>query len=492
MKKIISYVLIFVIAIVFMLPQKAVNGEENKETEADYFLKIDAGNKMFDLSDEMYGIFLEDINAACDGGLSAEMVENRSFEYGNKYGCRSDYKWEKVGPVSYEIKNGAGDASALNENNTHYMVMSNDSGDPAGIANIGFLDGMSVKEGKKYIFSIYAKGLSGYTGELHVDLMVDGSSAASGRIDHVTDEWTKYDLELMPDTTSSSINTNKSVKLQVTMGGGKCAVDMVSLLPADHTAGFRTDLVNNLKELKPGFFRFPGGCVTEGTSTPDDAYNWKQSIGCDDSGEPLLFHNVYGDKAARRIGENNDWNYYMSYDLGFYEYFVLCEYIDTLAVPVLNAGLGCDVRGASTAHTGEELQKDIQTALDLVEFCRGDKTTKWGAVRISMGHSEPFEMKYIGIGNEQNNENYFKNYSEFVKAFAEAAQKDPEMYGDIQLIMSPIIAEGTGWYKSNIQRSYKYARNWLEENPSYTKEQWAAVYDHHNYIRQIIMLRRCL
>lgn len=248
MKKIISYVLIFVIAIVFMLPQKAVNGEENKETEADYFLKIDAGNKMFDLSDEMYGIFLEDINAACDGELSAEMVENRSFEYGNKYGCRSDYKWEKVGPVSYEIKNGAGDASALNENNTHYMVMSNDSGDPAGIANIGFLDGMSVKEGQKYIFSIYAKGLSGYTGELHVDLMVDGSSAASGRIDHVTDEWTKYDLELMPDTTSSSTNTNKSVKLQVTMGGGKCAVDMVSLLPADHTAGFRTDLVNNLKE----------------------------------------------------------------------------------------------------------------------------------------------------------------------------------------------------------------------------------------------------
>ena len=481
MKKFISVLLIFAISIIFILPQKEVKGEAYKETDADYFLKIDAGNKLFDLSEMMYGIFLEDINAACDGGLSAEMVENRSFEYGNKYGCSPDYKWEKVESLSYEIKDGSDDFTALNDNNTHYMVMSNDSGSPAGIANTGFLDGMSVKEGKKYIFSVYAKGLYGYTGGLNVDIMVDGVPAASGKIADVTDEWKKYELELIADTTSSSTNSYKSVKLQITIDNGSCAVDMVSLMPADNTAGFRTDLVNRLKEMKPGFFRFPGGCVTEGTSTPDDAYNWKQSVGCDEMGEPLLFNNVYGDKAVRRIGENNDWNYYMSYDLGFYEYFVLCEYIDTLAVPVLNAGLGCDVRGATTAHTGEELQKDIQTALDLVEFCRGDENTKWGAVRISMGHREPFEIKYIGIGNEQNNEFYFKNYSEFVKAFAEAAGKNPDMYGDIQLIMSPIIGEGTGWYKSNVQRSYKYAYEWLEDNPSYTKEQWAAVYDHHNY-----------
>jgi len=464
---------------------------EYSENDADYSLDIDAGNKLFDLSELMYGIFLEDINAACDGGLSAEMVENRSFEYGNKYGCKPDFKWEAVGNAACEIKDGSYDNSSLNENNIHYMVVSNNSSGEAGIANTGFLDGMAVREDQKYIFSVYAKGLDGYEGTIHADIMVDGYSAASGSIDGVTSEWKKYELELTPDTTASSDNSYKAVKLQVTIDKGSCALDMVSLMSADNTLGFRTDLVNDIKELHPAFFRFPGGCVTEGTSTPEDAYNWKQSIGCDENGEPVMFNGVYGDEAARSIGENNDWNYYMSYDLGFYEYFLLCEYMDTLAIPVLNAGAGCEVRGASGGYAGEELQKYIQMALDLVEFCRGDESTKWGAVRISMGHKEPFELKYIGIGNEQSSDAYFNNYAEFVKAFAEAAEYAPEMYADIQLCMSPIIGEGTGWLKSTVQKSYKYAASWLSENPEYTKEQWAAVYDHHNYNSPEWFLKNC-
>lgn len=480
-----SCFLVFALVASIIIPEVDVMGESGlthtsgySRELADYSIDIDAGNKLFDLSDLMYGIFLEDINASCDGGLSAEMVENRSFEYGSKYGCNPKSKWKEVGAATCEVKDGSVDSSCLNVNNPHYMVI---SGTDAGVANEGYLDGMAVNENEKYIFSIYAKGLDGYTGKIHADIMVDGSSAASGVIEGVTSEWKQYKLELTPDTTAASTNTDKSVKLQVTIDDGSCAIDMVSLMPADNIGGFRPELVETIKEMHPSFFRFPGGCVTEGTATAEDAYNWKQSIGCDDSLEPVMFNGVYGDEAARRIGENNDWSYYMSYDLGFYEYFVLCEYLDTLAVPVLNAGLGCDVRGAQGGYSGEELQKYIQMALDLVEFCRGGADTKWGAVRISMGHAEPFKLKYIGIGNEQNNDTYFSNYSEFVKAFAEAARENPQMYGDIQLAMSPIIGEGTGWLKSNIQRSYTYASDWLDKNPDYTKEQWASVYDHHNY-----------
>lgn len=356
-------------------------------SKADYFLQVDAGNQLFDLSNLMYGIFLEDINASCDGGLSAEMVENRSFEYGTRYGCKPDFKWNSVGDIKKNIRDGSKDNTALNKNNPHYMVLTNESGQMAGLENEGYLDGMAIRNDMKYQFSVYAKGLEGFSGDLQVDLMVEGKSVASEKISGITENWEKYELELAPSKTASSTNENKSVKLQVTMNQGSCALDMVSLMPQNNIGGFRADLVNNLKEMTPSFFRFPGGCVTEGTSTPDDAYNWKQSIGCDQDGEPLKFQGVYGDEAARRIGENNDWNYYMSYDLGFYEYFELCEYLNTLPIPVLNAGLGCDVRGAKGAHTGEELQKDIQTALDLVEFCRGDESTKWGAVRISMGHN---------------------------------------------------------------------------------------------------------
>lgn len=450
-------------------------------SKADYFLQVDAGNQLFDLSNLMYGIFLEDINASCDGGLSAEMVENRSFEYGTRYGCKPDFKWNSVGDIKKNIRDGSKDNTALNKNNPHYMVLTNESGQMAGLENEGYLDGMAIRNDMKYQFSVYAKGLEGFSGDLQVDLMVEGKSVASEKISGITENWEKYELELAPSKTASSTNENKSVKLQVTMNQGSCALDMVSLMPQNNIGGFRADLVNNLKEMTPSFFRFPGGCVTEGTSTPDDAYNWKQSIGCDQDGEPLKFQGVYGDEAARRIGENNDWNYYMSYDLGFYEYFELCEYLNTLPIPVLNAGLGCDVRGAKGAHTGEELQKDIQTALDLVEFCRGDESTKWGAVRISMGYKEPFQLKYIGIGNEQNSDNYFNNYSEFVKAFAKEAKENPKMYGDIQLVMSPIICEGTGWYKSTLQKPYKFADSWLKDNPEYSAEQWASCYDHHNY-----------
>ncbi len=498
MRKGIAYSLIMTLMMTVFIQGKVAAGEssytntsEYSKAASDYSLDIDAGNKLFDLSDLMYGIFLEDINAACDGGLSAEMVENRSFEYGTKYGCKPDSKWETVGNAVCEIRDGLADGTALNENNPHYMVINNNSSGEAGIANIGFLDGMAVKEGQTYNFSVYAKGVDGYTGAVHADIMVDGYSAASETIDIVTGDWKKYELNLTPDTTASSEDSYKAVKLQLTIDNGSCAFDMVSLMSADNTLGFRTDLVNNLKELHPAFFRFPGGCVTEGTKTPEDAYNWKQSVGCDEAGEPIMFNGVYGDEAVRAIGENNDWNYYMSYDLGFYEYFLLCEYLNTLAVPVLNAGAGCEVRGASGAYTGEELQKYIQMALDLVEFCRGDENTKWGAVRISMGHNEPFEIKYIGIGNEQSSDEYFDNYAEFVKAFADAAEDNPEMYSDIKLCMSPIIGEGTGWLKSTVQKGYKYASNWLSANPEYTKEQWAAVYDHHNYSAPEWFFKNC-
>jgi len=247
----------------------------------------------------------------------------------------------------------------------------------------------------------------------------------------------------------------------------------VSLFPEDtfkgRENGLRKDLAEKLEALKPSFLRFPGGCVVEGDSL-EFAYNWKDSIGTGPDGEPLEFNNTYGDVAARKQGQNiwtderatNDKNpSYMSYGLGFYEYFQLAEDIGAIGVPVVNCGIRCMI-----AHGGDpgpeigtpEFNQYIQDALDLVEFCRGDASTKWGAVRIAMGHEKPFELKYIGIGNEQWGNNFYKKYEAFVDAFDAARKESPAMYGGIELIA-----------------------NWLKEHPGKTIKDFAGATDHHYY-----------
>ncbi len=462
-------------------PPETVRPDANTVTAydaeaADYTLDIDASEEYRQISDLLFGIFFEDINFAADGGLYAEMVVNRSFEYTEVASDDSFYGWSKVGNPEIEVI--VDDAeNGLNINNTNYVTLKN-----GGIANRGFLDGMSIAEGAEYDFSVYAKG----GGNLTVKLCAGGAAAAQGVIENLTSEWTKYELSLTSDLTASS-----GVTLEV-IADGEAAVDMVSLFPADtfkgRENGMRKDLGEMLEDLQPRFLRFPGGCITEGYDE-ETAYHWKDSIGVDENGDPLEFGGTYGDVAARKQGMNLWTNIaatddpcpcFMTYGLGFYEYFQLAEDIGALGVPVLNCGIYCQMRGKDGIDTESELFRSyIQDMYDLIEFCRGGTETKWGRVRASLGHPEPFELKYICIGNENEGEVYFERYTLFLEAFNEAKKANPELYDGIELIYSSGAFDAT--HSENYIKSYEYAKVWLEMNPESEIGDFAGATDQHYY-----------
>lgn len=456
--------------------------------QAHYALRIDAGEEVHEISDMLYGIFFEDINFAADGGLYAEMVQNRSFEFTSLAQGNEKHAWRDVGDIETKVVTGDAEGG-LNCNNTNYMVMTNNTQDvPAGIANKGFLDGMAVEEGKSYRCSVWAKGLDGYDGQLDLMITEDGNSIGGATIPQLTGEWQYYEVVIEPVRSAY-----KNVELELTIAPGSVVVDMVSLFPADtykgRENGLRADLVEKLEALQPKFLRFPGGCVVEGV-TLDLAYDWKDSIGVDRDGEPLYFNGTYGDVAARKQGQNiwtnentttDRYPSYMSYGMGFYELFLLAEDIGAVGVPVLNCGLCCmgQGNGSGKAVGTPEFQKYIQDALDLVEFCRGGADTKWGAVRAAMGHEEPFALKYVGIGNEQWGKNFFTHYEAFVEAFAQAREENPEMYGDIELMFTAGVDDGDSG--GDYMAAYREAYDWMGRNPGASVEEFAGAIDHHYY-----------
>ncbi len=454
---------------------------------ANYTIGINAAVRVHDISDLLFGIFLEDINFAADGGLYAEMVKNRSFEFTEYADGDEKHGWLNVGDVKANVVTKNPDGS-LNDNNPNYMVIENTSNAPAGIENVGFLDGISVEKGKNYKFSVYVRGIDGYTGPVYVSIARGNTLLAEGKIDSVTSEWTKYELTLTSNATNYS-----GVRLRVTIDAGKAAFDMISLFPEDtykgRENGLRADLAEKLEALEPAFLRFPGGCIIEGM-TLDTAYNWKDSVGADENGDPYSWNGTYGDVAARTLGFNLWTNegltddqhpVYMTYGLGFYEYFLLAEDIGAIGVPVLNAGVACmgQSSGELAPLGSDEMERFIKDALDLVEFCRGGADTEWGAVRIAMGHEEPFELKYIGIGNEQWGNDFFKHYEAFVDAFAEAKAADPELFEGVELMFSAGVDDGdSGWH---YMAAYEYAEKWMKANPDKNIEDFAGAIDHHYY-----------
>ncbi|MDF2588190.1 MAG: hypothetical protein K0S41_2031 [Anaerocolumna sp.] len=391
---------------------------------SQYTLNVDTKEKGVDISNMMYGLFFEDINFAADGGLYAEMVKNRSFEYTDELANNGPlHGYTKYGNCNLEVLNTDG----LNNNNPNYLHITNQSGELAGFTNGGFLEGMTLTEGATYRFSVYLRSPN-YHDDIILKLLDKADKEiASGTISDITNEWTKYTVELQASESAFS-----SKLLVVMKTNGNLDVDMVSLFPT-HTYknrdnGLRADLVQMLAELNPSFIRFPGGCIVEGDPL-STAYRWKDTI---------------GDVAERKQNTNlwigtKEHPYYQSYGLGFYEYFLLCEDLNAEPVPVVNAGLSCQAR--SNGKTGvlcsdDELEIYIQDALDLIEFCNGDITSKWGAIRASMGHPEPFELKYLAIGNENWDAVYFKRYSKFIEPIR-------TKYPDIKLITtSGPVSEG--------------------------------------------------
>ena len=470
---------------VFVRPAENTVSEYDAK-RMDFQVNIDAGNVMHDVSDMLFGIFFEDINFAADGGLYAEKIVNRSFEFNQIAKNDQMYGWKTVGEVEAKVTldNVAG---GLNENNSNFLVLTNASGEPAGVENIGFLDGISVEENATYDFSIYARAIGAYEGKITIQLVDGKDIIGTAEISGITDKWAKYETEL-----TSTATAYKNVTLQVLIDDGKMALDMVSLFPQNtyknRKNGLREDLAVMLEELSPSFLRFPGGCVIEGYDY-ETMYNWKDSIGVGRDGEPLLFNGTYGDVAARKQGINiwtnismteDPWPSYMTYGLGFYEYFLLAEDIGAIGVPVVNCGLYCQARNGKAVpmHT-EEFDRVIQDALDLVEFCRGGADTKWGAVRIAMGHEEPFALKYIGVGNENWGNNYYQRYALFVEAFEKAADENPELFAGIELMYSAGTDDATSG--ADNFKSYEYAKEWMEEHPDKTILDFAGATDHHYY-----------
>ena len=465
-----------------VLDNTNANVVSSYNADGAYTLNIDAGDEIHDISDLLFGVFFEDINFAADGGLYAEMVANRSFEFTALAQDDALYRWNSVNDAEISVKSDK--KHSLNENNPNYLVIKG-NGEKSGIENRGFLDGMSIVEGKTYNASLYAKGE--YNGKVYVNLAVDGKVIATDYIDNISSKWQKYTFTL-----NSSVTANKGVTLQVLTDGGEVYFDMISLFPEDtyknRENGLRADMCQLLEELQPRFLRFPGGCVIEGYDM-NSAYDWKDSIGVNENGDPLLFNGKYGDVAVRSQGVSIWTNMsttddlfpsFFSYGLGFFEYFQLAEDIGAVGVPVLNCGLYCQARGKGPVDMeSDEFKKYIQDMLDLVEFCRGGVNTKWGKVRASLGHPAPFELKYICIGNENWGQDYFVRYSAFLDAFNKAKAENPKLYEGLELIYSSGVDDGTSG--ADYLASYEYAKEELNKMNSTNALDFAGATDHHYY-----------
>ena len=367
----------------------------------------------------MYGIFFEDINYAADGGLYAELVKNRSFEFPND----PLQGWKAFGKV--EVWN-----DGPFERCPHYVRLV----DPGhrdkwtGLDNEGFF-GIGVKGGETYRFSVWARVPDGGASELRIELV---NTASMGENQFVCQEplkvagmdWKQYEVILKPDTT-----LEKAV-LRIFLVGARKTVDLehVSLFPTDtwmgHRNGMRKDLAQALADLKPGILRFPGGCIVEGTDLPT-RYNWKNTVG------PVENRPINENRWEYTFPHRFYPDYYQSYGLGFFEFFQLAEEIGSEPLPILSCGLACQFQNNDpAAHCPvDELLPFIQDALDLIEFANGPVTSTWGKVRADMGHPAPFNLKFIGIGNEQWDPIYPEHLEPFVQAIRAA-------YPDIKIVGS--------------------------------------------------------
>ncbi len=348
----------------------------------------------------MYGIFFEDINFGADGGLYAEMVENRSFEFPERL-----MGWNVFGNVAIN------DIKPAFDRNPHYVTVS-PSGHrekQSGLENHGFF-GMGIKKGMKYDFSIYARLnlLQGKSTKFRVELVGEDDVPISQDTIVVTNnQWQKYTATLTSDKTME-----KAFMRIFLMSGESVDLDHISLMPQDNWHGMRADLVKDLADLHPGVFRFPGGCIVEGTDLAT-RYQWKNTVG-DPENRPLN-ENRWNYTFPHRLYPN----YYQTLGLGFYEFFLLSEKIGAQPLPILSCGLACQYQNSDNdknAHVAlDKLQPYIDDALDLIEFANGPVTSKWGKLRADMGHPAPFNLKQIGIGNEQWGPMYPERLEMFVK-----------------------------------------------------------------------------
>jgi alpha-L-arabinofuranosidase len=353
------------------------------------------------ISPDLFGVFFEDINYSADGGLYAELVQNRSFEYSptDHAGWNPFSFWDYITPGYSYGKISVETSSPINSNNPHYIVLDIENvgheekfaGQAGvGIKNSGY-DGMVVRKGEKYDFSLFGRQLSMNPVSVSVSIQTPGGEKlAEDTFSISLKEWKKYSAALL------SNGSNDSARLVViATNNGSIALDMISLFPEktfnNRPNGLRQDLAMMIADVKPKFVRFPGGCLVHGDGL-GNMYRWKNTIG----------------PVEERKEQKNLWGYHQTAGLGFYEYFLFCEDIGAKPLPVLPAAVSCQNSGGTWRIGGtgqrtlpiDELDDYIQDVLDLIEWANGPATSKWGAIRAAAGHPAPFNLEYIGIGNE--------------------------------------------------------------------------------------------
>ncbi|WP_138750882.1 alpha-L-arabinofuranosidase C-terminal domain-containing protein [Paenibacillus sinopodophylli] len=410
---------------------------------------------------DLFGIFFEDLNHAADGGLYAELIRNRSFEFDpiDHPDLHALTAWEKVERGGGQAELYIEDSHPMNDRNRHYAVINiHKPGDGVGIANTGFNSGVPIREGEQYRFSFYARreqslsesvliAIESKSGVVHGEATVVVSSS----------EWSRYEAVI------TARETDYSSRLTITTGGsGKLYVDMVSLFPVQtflgRTNGLREDIAMLLAELKPKFMRFPGGClVHDGSLNADDRdsmYRWKNTVG----------------PVEQRPSRRNNWRYNQTLGLGYYEYFQFCEDIGAKPIPILPGGYDPHHKRIVPI---DELGPWIDDALDLIEFARGDLSTEWGAIRGELGHPEPFGLEYIGIGNEEVGEPFFERYSYFHQAIK-------AKYPDIKIINSSGPFADGGEYERGWASARENGSDLVDEHYYQSPEWFLANFDRYD------------
>jgi len=385
--------------------------------------KVSVGKK---ISSDLFGLFFEDINYAADGGLYAELIQNRSFEYNPTE--QKDWNpfsfWEYVSPGFSYGRISVETTSPINPNNPHYMVLdvehvgheakfTGTSG--VGLKNAGF-DGIVLKANDQYNFSVFMRQLSKEPMAITISLQTStGKVLAENKISTSAGDWKKYSANLI-----STESCDKANLVILATTEGKIALDVVSLFPEktfkNRPNGLRTDLATMLADMKPRFIRFPGGCLAHGDGL-GNMYRWKNTIG----------------PVEQRKEQRNIWGYNQTEGLGYFEFFQFCEDIGAKPLPVLPAAVSCQNSGGTWRIGGtgqhalpmDEMQEYIQEVLDLIEWANGPATSIWGAKRAEAGHPKPFNLQYIGIGNE---DKITPEFTERFKMIFEAVKaKHPEI-----------------------------------------------------------------
>ena len=436
-------------------------------SQQTHTLVVKASQPTATIQPTMWGVFFEDINLGADGGIYAELVKNRSFEF-----LKPLMGWTINRKKFVEGEVLVLNRSEENSRNPRYLrvTMNNAAKGDLGLTNEGFR-GMGIKKDLRYDFSVMYRQPEAHT-KLHIQLVDTTKQVIGDTVLTLTDagsNWHKAAVSFHANATVLKAKLNVWFE-----GNGIVDLDMISLFPADtwknRPGGMRADMIQWLADMKPGFIRFPGGCIVEGFDL-SNRYRWKNTVGPID--ERQLIMNRWNIEFPHRAAPD----YFQTFGLGFFEYFQLAEDIGAEPLPILNCGMACQFNSAELVPVSD-LDPYVQDALDLIEFANGDVNTKWGKLRAGMGHPAPFNLKMMGVGNE----NWGPQYIERLKIFKEAIKSkypsfklicssgtDPNgerfdyLNGELRKMNADLIDEHyyrkPEWFLQNARRYDNYPRN---------------------------------